>query len=671
MAVQQKLPPPKAENFIPEIDEPSLNKEDVNLKMIQDRKQLFSGKTFIFLNAKQLKRLSAAVSFGGGRSQLLEEGFLPQDLLESPQSCVVDVVTGSSQTLLPASSTEWVNSVKSIIERKGLRVIIESEIGLATIYASCGKYCNPTSSVGDSDSVSKLKPQIPSPSLSQSIAVDETVLPAASQNITAYAVNTEPTQGMQKYKVTGVTTVGETPEKAKSQSASQLCGSSVRAQKTNTLGFVAETVSSSFNTAESKDSQRKKPDSKQADGASLDFRSQPSTPWTNSGMKTSFFKQSPQKSKISAQTSPQKQSTLTTFFQPVGKKRPLQDELSAVMSEPKRPTLESSTVARTSDTSPEEIPSCSHTGHTAASQASLSSGPDMFKGLSEAALEEPRGKKRRETEEEIPVEELESLMSEDMDFEEKSSINHGQQAQLVHSSAKKKQVITAESSPSSKRQRVHREEDVMSKDRLQVGLEKESSLRKKHSPSVSIKTELVHPTDYMSVNQESRKPPQLSASTSKDAMPFEDDEASFIEDAELLKVDVPQANEETQTPPKPVRIKQEVQESNIDEALPKNLLLVEFRSLTVAAPPKSKPKPMQENGYTTNFKCFRKKRVPGTVEFPHIIGASDLLVHNRGRNSDLDEWLKDAAEEERQIRRDETLGDDLFRYNPTKLTKRR
>lgn len=36
-------------------------------------------------------------------------------------------------------------------------------------------------------------------------------------------------------------------------------------------------------------------------------------------------------------------------------------------------------------------------------------------------------------------------------------------------------------------------------------------------------------------------------------------------------------------------------------------------------------------------------RVPGKEGSPHIIGGSDLLVHNRGKNSDLDEWLKDAV----------------------------
>lgn len=65
----------------------------------------------------QLKRLSAAVSFGGGRSQLLEEGSLPRQLLECPQSCVIDLTTASSQALLPPSTTEWAKSVKNIVQR--------------------------------------------------------------------------------------------------------------------------------------------------------------------------------------------------------------------------------------------------------------------------------------------------------------------------------------------------------------------------------------------------------------------------------------------------------------------------------------------------------------------------------------------------------------------------
>ncbi|XP_068998908.1 nibrin isoform X1 [Embiotoca jacksoni] len=681
-AVQQKTPLPKAESFIPEIDEPSLSKEDVKIGTIPGRKQLFTGKTFIFLSAKQLKRLSAAVSFGGGSSQLLEEGSLPRDLLESQLSCVIDATAGASQTLLPGSTTEWANSVKSIVQRKGLRVVTESEIGLAAIYASCDKYCNPSSVTPDSESAPKVKTRIPSASLSQNMAVNETVLPAASQNMTAYAVNTESTQGVEMCEATGVAAVGEIPEKKQNQNTSQLPGSKLTAHKTTNHCIVAETMSLSPDTIEIRDPQRKKPDSKVtvSCGSSTNVRPQLAAPKTSGGTKTSFYKSSPQKPKISPQTSPRKQSTLINFFQPVTKKRPLEDELSAVMSEPKRPVREASVTKQAPNipATSKEISSLSFRGPAAVSQTALGSAADLFMGRSEAISEEQRSRKRKAMEEEIQVEELESIMSEDMDcFDEQLSSDRKSK---VHSSAKQKQDLDAEeTSSSSKRQRAG---NGVTKQRPQLGLKEEPSSHKNQSqqselPVVSIKTEQVHPTQYMPTNHESSKPPEVSfASTSKTITPFEEDDASFIEvktevlptDIELLSMDICQPKEETKTPQKPVVIKQEVQELKIDEDLPKKMVLVEFKSLIMTVPPKTKPKQMQDNSCTKNFKCFRKSRVPGADS---IIKGSDLLVHNRGKNSDLDEWLKDAAEEEHQNRRDETVGDDLFRYNPTKLTKRR
>ncbi|XP_070822387.1 nibrin [Chaetodon trifascialis] len=663
-AAQQKLPPPKAESFTPELDEPCLSKEKVNLGAVPVRKQLFTGKTFIFLTAKQLKRLSAAVSFGDGRCQLLEEGSLPRDLLESPQSCVIDSTTGSSQALLPSSSTEWAKSVKNIVQRKGLRVITESEIGLAVIHASCELYCNPSCPVPDSESEPKVNPRIPSASLSQSVAVDETVLPAASQNITAYAVNTELSQGTERREVTEVTAVGETPEKRQSQSACQLRGSKPRAQKMAVEGVVADTGSSLFNTVENKDSQRKTSESKLT--GTSGFRSQPSQLTTSGGMKTFLQKQSPQKQKISAQASPQKQSTLTSFFQPVSKKRPLEDELFAVVSEPKRPVLESSIGMQAPNTSAtsKDAYTCSDRVPAATSQTPPGSSADLFGERSAAqshraslaVQEQPQSRKRKDMEAEIQMHELESIMSEDMDsFDEQPSDNQGQRAQpVMHTSAGKKQVMNT--LPSSKRQRVHLEEDATNK-KPQAGLKKESGYHSNHSQKseqhiISIKTEEDDPSEQRKSYQESSK--VSSASTSKNIEPFDDDEASFIEDLELIKGDICQPKED---PKKPVTVKQEVQESKIDKDLPQKLLSVEFRSLAVAARPKTK--------------CFRKICAPGARRSPHIIGGSDLLVHNRGKNSELDEWLKDAAEEERQSRRDETVGDELFRYNPTKLSKRR
>ncbi|KAK2844576.1 hypothetical protein Q5P01_011235 [Channa striata] len=683
-AVQQKLPLPKVESFIPEIDEPSLNKEGVNLGVIPDRKQLFVEKTFVFLSAKQLKRLSAAVNFGGGRSQLLEEGSLPRNLLESPKSCVVDVTTASSQTQLSSSTTEWANSVKNIVQRKGFRLITESEIGLAAIYASCDKYCNPSNLTPDSESVPSVKPKIPSASLSQKVEVDETVLPAASQNITAYAANTEQPGGTQLCGLAGAMEVGETPEKKQNYNTSHLHGCKVTAH-TSTQCIVADSMSESYNTVENTNSQRKKPtgEGNSMTGAQL-------AAIKNKGGINSFVqKQSPQKQKNSAHASPQKQSTLTNFFQPVTKKRPLEDECSTG-SEPKRPVMESSIRMQAPNTSikSKELYTHSDRAPAATLQTSMGSGPDLFTGRSEVPLQkvshtgqkEPQSRKRKDMDAEIQIDELMSIMSEDMDcFDEQPLHNQGHQAQpVVQSSIKQKQGLnTTEVSFLTKRQRLNREEVEGNQRPQQMGLEKdpgsnEDQRQKSEQQIVSIKKDKVHPLEYRTTKHESSKPPESSfASTSKDLQPFDDDDASFVEDLELLKVDICQPKEETKTPLKPVPIKQEAQELKIDEDIPKRLVLVEFRSLTVTAPPKTKPKQMQGNGCAKNFKCFHKKRVPGAEGSAHIIAGSDLLVHNRGKNSDLDEWLKDAAEEERQSRRDESIGDDLFRYNPSKLSKRR
>ncbi|XP_030014179.1 nibrin [Sphaeramia orbicularis] len=660
-AMQQKLPLPKAERFIPVIDEPSLSKEDVNLGAIPIRKQLFTGKTFIFLSAKQLKRLSSAVTFGGGRNQLLEEGSLPLDLLESPQSCVVEFTTGSSQTLMSSTATEWAASVKNIVERKGLRLITESEIGLAAIYASCEKYCNPSSSP-DSEPVPKVKPRIPSASLSQSVAVDETVLPATSQNITAYAANTEPSQRMELKKVTVATSVGETPDKRPNQN---------QQKKMDTQCIVAESLNLSYHAVEDTDSKQKTSKSKVAvsGGESNGIRSQSSFPEFQGGIRRFQQKQSPQKLKTSAQSSPQKQSTLTNFFQPVSKKRPLEDDLSAVMPEPKKPVWKSSMTMQAPSVTSKETPIQSEKIPAAASQTPLGSVDDLFLGRSEAssdvAEKEAQSRKRKELEEEIKMDELESIMSLDMDcFDEQPS---GQQVQSKsNESTKQKQVFNVVEA-SSKRQRLHLEDSSDTSRRQQANLEKESRFRKNQDVkseqhSIRIKME---PLKYSRGSHESSKP---SAATNQNVSPFEEDD---VEDLELLKAEIGHPKELTETPVKPVTIKQEIQESKIEEDLLKKLVLVEFRSLTVTAPPKKAPWQMLNNGYAKNFKCFRKVHVQGSEGSAHIIGGSDLLVHNRGKNSDLDEWLKDAAEEERQSRRDESVGDDLFRYNPTKLAKRR
>lgn len=64
---------------------------------------------------------------------------------------------------------------------------------------------------------------------------------------------------MEVSEATGLVAVGETPEKKLNQNTAPFSGSGLTAHTTT---VVADTVSSSLNAADNRDSQRKKPDSK-------------------------------------------------------------------------------------------------------------------------------------------------------------------------------------------------------------------------------------------------------------------------------------------------------------------------------------------------------------------------------------------------------------------------
>uniref|UniRef100_A0A4W5LB51 Nibrin n=1 Tax=Hucho hucho TaxID=62062 RepID=A0A4W5LB51_9TELE len=576
-ALQQKQPPPKAESFFPEIDEPSLNKDEVDLTERPERKELFTGKTFLFLNAKQQKRLNLAVSCGGGRSQLLEEGSAPVSLLESPLSCVIGMATGNSQALLPPSTKKWADSVGRILQRKGLRFITESEIGLAAIYVSCDKYCNPSSQMADSESM-RMKPTIPGATLSQNAPVDETVMPAASQNITAYAVNTEPSQGISgRVDVAGVSAVGETPERDQSQTTSHLDRPKASGRELAGTCTVAETMMSSFSVSDS----------------------------AGGGLHQCFLSLRPREG----------------------------EESPTVQSEAKLSRRE------------EDKEKTKRTGQQ-------SSGADLFpgqtevlsEGFSHPAQQGLQSRKRKEMEEEtkgggaseIEMDELESIMSEDMDesdepmsasqgqrlkLTEQSSTNQGQRSQMTDkSSTNRKQLLeTVKLTSANKKHRDYPVEPIAANHRSGLDSEERSSAsrRQRAEPVAEVK----------------------------------DEEVSFIEVRGAVIVCLLSCVS--------------VKAGGLGgENLPSRLIVVEFKSLTMATPARPKPRPTETHGNVNrkDFKRFRKVPVPGAQGLPNIIGGSDLLAHNRGKNSELEEWLRDAAEDERQNKKEETLGDDLFRY---------
>lgn len=201
----------------------------------------------------------------------------------------------------------------------------------------------------------------------------------------------------------------------------------------------------------------------------------------------------------------------TCLHPPVCFIRPFLDE--PFTSEPKRATLESSVSFQPPDTSDTCKPP-------------LDSAAELFPGQSErqrhrfslSVQEEPNKRKREEVED---MEELESIMSVDMDFFDELPAVKSPQAQTLMQSTHEKtyRVHTAASSSSSKRQRLHFEEDGTDR-RHQQDVKNENTSETPEQHVVSIKTEEPPPLEHSSTCRETSNRPQSLSSSNRRA--FED-----------------------------------------------------------------------------------------------------------------------------------------------------
>ncbi|NXF54912.1 NBN protein, partial [Oceanites oceanicus] len=191
-AIQSRQQLPNHESFYPPVDEPSIGTEKLDLSEHHERKKIFSGKTFVFLTDKQHKKLGSAVMLGGGEAKLMTEGRKETSLLVSPEVCVVDVGLTNSQIPGSDSMRNWTDSVLTVLQSKDLRAIPEAEIGLAVIFMSTEKYCNPQKQPGNK-AVTKSTPAsaVVGQAISQSLAVNETIMPTAADNSAVYVADTE------------------------------------------------------------------------------------------------------------------------------------------------------------------------------------------------------------------------------------------------------------------------------------------------------------------------------------------------------------------------------------------------------------------------------------------------------------------------------------------------
>ncbi|XP_028832511.1 nibrin isoform X2 [Denticeps clupeoides] len=592
-ALQQKQTPPKPDSFFPEINEPSLAKEDVDLGTREERRQLFNGKTFIFLNSKQMKRLSQAVSCGGGKTQLLEEGSVPPSLAMSG-SCMVKTEANSQISI---SARKWIDAVSQLLQREGLRWISESEIGLAAIYINTHTYCNPKSHTTPATVVEPvmMNSEIPCSTISMNATVDDTVNTIGFPNITAYAVNTEPSQGISRPDVSGVTSVGETPEK---QTRCTTIFPAIKASTTK--DHMIDLVPPGINITDAK-----------MLSVSLPHRA------AASRLQKADHHVQESRSSLSCsaanKTSPQ--SSLTSFFLPISKKRP--HSKGSDQREAKLSKSDAGSEKAEENFAPFTMSSNMGTGshHSAGDNCDLALIPGICHGIiskkrKEMVKDQPM-KPASEPGLDLSLEELESIMTEDME------------------------------EPSNKKPCLDKEEQDCS-----VREEARTEQEERNTSSVNQKSKCAGKSSAIQ-KQKEQEGSTFSQKQKAESEDVKEEEESFVVDTKLHLL-------------------------KNDPELPQALLQVHFKNLTVSQTFRMKANPRQPNEYpnSKNFKRFCKTPVPGTQGLPHIIGGSDLVAHNRARSSEIEDWLREAAEEEKLNEQEQTLGDELFRYNP-KRSKRR
>uniref|UniRef100_A0A8C6CGG1 Nibrin n=1 Tax=Moschus moschiferus TaxID=68415 RepID=A0A8C6CGG1_MOSMO len=545
-AVQSKKQPPEIESFYPPVDEPAIESKNIDLSGRQERKQIFKGKTFVFLNAKQHKKLSAAVIFGGGDARLItEENKEDDSFFSAPGICVVDAGLRDSQALIPDSQKKWIHSIMDILQRQGLRPIPEAEIGLAVIFVTTENYCDPQGQPSTG-----LKTTTPGPSLSQALPANENLMPNASVN-TANVADTESEQA------DTCMDLSERPKEIKIFGMEPKCR--ILSQETSTVKKPHK-ISSNNNIVSN----------------------------TLVRMKAPSYQLSPTKYKSRGWPSQHQQTnSIKDYFQPLtSPKKRERDEENQEMSLSKSARMEMS---------------CSLLEQTQPTTSSIRKDEDEH-------------------------------LSQNVPMEKNPDNSHADTnlKPTVKNYANKS--LFTEKLKSKKRKEI---DDLAIEDEVLEQLFKDTELE--------LESELKVQKQEEDINV--RKRPRL------------DIETNVI------------FNDETKPESNKITNNGELQDG--DETLPRKVLLTEFRSLVVHnSTSRNASSVNNDYGELKNFKKFKKVTFPGAGKLPQIIGGSDLIAHHARKNTELEEWLRQEMEVQNQHAKEDSLADDLFRYNPNVKRRR-
>lgn len=133
---------PDPHEYLPQVVESTLNREVVSFLPDARRKTLFQDKKFVFFSRRQYEMYKPVLLQSGASPVLLSECRMTISMLCAQDVIVIQyIVTGVSQETQTQKKT--INDIVNQLKSKGKRVVADPEIGLAILYCSMDKYCNP------------------------------------------------------------------------------------------------------------------------------------------------------------------------------------------------------------------------------------------------------------------------------------------------------------------------------------------------------------------------------------------------------------------------------------------------------------------------------------------------------------------------------------------------
>lgn len=115
---------------------------DVNI----DRKRLFVGKTFVFMNSRQMETFKGIIECGMGKCSSLDTKKWQRRSLVNPGIIVISDSSNSTQSQVAAQTA---NELNDFLVSKGSRMVPDTEISLAVLHCSLNKFCNPNHTLKD------------------------------------------------------------------------------------------------------------------------------------------------------------------------------------------------------------------------------------------------------------------------------------------------------------------------------------------------------------------------------------------------------------------------------------------------------------------------------------------------------------------------------------------